>query len=364
MGTTTETVSVIIPCFNSEKTLAACLDAVVTQTRPLLEIIVVDDVSTDTSRQIAAGYPCRLITQPANRGPAAARNTGAAASSGSVLFFVDSDAALEPDAVDAALKVIETDPDCALVQGIYHSQPLFADGPVEEYKTLFEHFWRRRCAGPVTVTLFAVAAIRRSAFEEVGGFDESLRDGEDVEFGTRLPARWRVLMSSAVTARHDDVDRLRPLLREQYRRATVFGPNVVRALRRRGGRNVSAVRTNALSPAGVLFSAATLATLPLPLAAALPGTGWDRSPLLTAVLLGTPILAYSGFLVANRALLGFVRRRRGAAFTGYFAAIHFLTTAVTALGTAAGILSLARTRPGTGPAARPEPRTATPGTSQ
>lgn len=361
MGTTAETVSVIIPCFNSEKTLAACLDAIVAQTRPPLEIIVVDDASSDKSRQIAAGYPCRLIAQPVNRGPAAARNTGAAASSGSVLFFVDSDAALEPDAVDTALKVMETDPECALVQGIYHSQPLIADGPVEEYKTLFEHFWRRRCAGPVTITLFAVAAIRRSAFEETGGFDESLRDGEDVEFGTRLPARWRVLMNSAVIARHDDVDRLRPLLREQYRRATVFGPNVVRAFRHREGRGVSAVRTNALSPAGVLFSAATLATLPLPLAAAIPSTGWtDRSPMLTATLLGTPMLAYGGFLVANRALLGFVRRRRGAAFTGYFAVVHFLTTAVTTLGTVFGILRLARP----GPGVRPALREATPGTNQ
>jgi|HigsolmetaAR206D_1030411.scaffolds.fasta_scaffold02040_6 hypothetical protein len=352
MVPSTETVSVIIPSYNAGKTLAACLDAVYAQTVPPAEVIVVDDASRDDSVAIARRYPCRVVVQPVNRGVAAARNTGAAVSRGSVLFFVDSDIALAPDAIAQALRVLADDPGCAMVQGIYDREPLYADGPVETCKTLYEHFWRRRSAGLVTVTLFALTAIRRDVFAAVGGFDENLRDGEDVEFGTRLAAGTRIRMSEAVVGRHDDVDRLRPLLREQYRRATLFGANLVRGWRRGGRAGVATTRTNALSPAGVLSCAATLAGVPPALVAAgllglAPAAVPAPVPLAALVL---PLLAYCGFLLANRALLGFVRRQTGPAFAGYFAAVHFLLTAATVWGTAVGLIRLAL-RPGRWPAA-------------
>ncbi|MDG4784836.1 glycosyltransferase family 2 protein [Micromonospora sp. WMMD1102] len=354
LDTSAGTVSVVVPSYHSAKTLAACLDAVYAQSHPPLEVIVVDDASSDDSAAIARRYPCRLIVAPVNRGVSAARNTGAAASRGDVLFFVDSDIALAPDALRSALRVLAGDPECALVQGIYDREPLFADGPVEEYKTLYEHFWRRRAAGPVTVTLFALTAVRREVFDRVGGFDEGLRDGEDVEFGTRLPAGTRILMSAEMVGRHDDVDRLRPLLREQYRRATLFAVNLARGLRRGGRAGVATARTDALGPAAVLSCAATLASLPLPLLALLlPGTG-AASPLLDSgaplpllglpalslALLGLPVLAAAAFLAANRDLLGFVRRVRGVRFAGRFAGLHFLLTAATVCGTGVGLLRL------------------------
>lgn len=355
MDPTGETVSVIIPSYRSTKTLAACLDAVFAQTVRPLEVIVVDDASPDGSSTIARRYPCRVIIQPVNRGVSAARNTGAAASRGSVLFFVDADIALAPDALAAALRELAADPSCALVQGIYDREPLFADGRVELAKTLHEHYWRSRAAGVVTVTLFALTAVRRQVFEAIGGFAEELRDGEDIEFGTRLPAGWRIRMSAAVRGRHDDVDRLRPLLREQYRRATHFAGNLVRGWRRGGRGGIASTRTNALTPAGVLSCAATLAGLPTPLAGAL-ATG----PALAAALLVLPVLGYAGFLVANRGLLGFVRRDRGAGFAAYVAGLHFLLTAATVVGTAAGLLRLAlpagrRPAPGGGTPARVSP---------
>ncbi|MFY1686341.1 glycosyltransferase family 2 protein [Plantactinospora sp. WMMB782] len=351
MDTTAGTVSVVIPSYRSAKTLAACLDAVYAQSHAPLEVIVVDDASSDDSAAIARRYPCRLIVAPVNRGVSAARNTGAAASRGDVLFFVDSDIALAPDALRSALRVLAGDPECALVQGIYDSEPLFADGPVEEYKTLYEHFWRRRAAGPVTVTLFALTAVRREVFDRVGGFDEGLRDGEDVEFGTRLPAGARIVMSAEVVGRHDDVDRLRPLLREQYRRATLFAVNLARGLRRGGRAGVATARTDALGPAAVLSCAATLASLPLPMLALLsglgtPGLGSGAAPplvdlpALPLALLGLPALAAAAFLAANRELLGFVRRVRGARFACRFAGLHFLLTAATVFGTGVGLLRL------------------------
>src|SRR5690606_35643885 len=160
-----------IPNHNKAKTLRACLAAVVAQTHPPAEIIVVDDASTDDSREIIGEFraacrsgigqhfraacrsgigkqlPVRLIGFEVNRGPAAARNAGARAAIGDVLFFLDSDIALAPDAIANALRVLHEHPECAMVQGIYDWQPLVVDSRVEEYKALCEHFWRRRSVG-------------------------------------------------------------------------------------------------------------------------------------------------------------------------------------------------------------------------
>ncbi|WP_230394140.1 glycosyltransferase 87 family protein [Plantactinospora alkalitolerans] len=331
-------VSVVIPNYNKEKTLRACLTAVYAQTLPPAEVIVVDDASTDRSRQIAAGFPCTLLAFPANRGVSAARNAGAARATGEVLFFVDSDIALAPDALAAAVGALREHPRCGVVQGIYDLHPLFADGPVESYKTLFEHYWRRRAVGVTSSTMFALTAVPRPVFDAVGGFDERLRDAEDVEFGTRLPASYEIRTSDRVIGRHDDVDRLWPYLSELFRRALTYAGAVVVARwtppAMPGPR--PAVATSAGDPlpadgsgsasgperrdphridlgslAGMLASASAVATLPLAVA----------SPWLLAV----PLALLAGFLAADRELLTFALRQRGPGFLLYATLIRFLT---------------------------------------
>lgn len=175
MDETGARVSVIIANHNQEKALGACLQAAYSQTVKPFEVIVADDGSTDSSRDVARRFPCTLVEPPVNRGAAAARNARVAASSGDVLFFVDSDIVLAPDAVAAALRVLREDPACALAQGIYDKRPLYGDGVVETYNTLHEYFWRRRNSGVVRMTLFALGAMPRAVFDEVGGFDERVR---------------------------------------------------------------------------------------------------------------------------------------------------------------------------------------------
>lgn len=162
------TVSVIVPNYNYAKTLGACLDAIFAQTYAPYEVIVVDDGSTDESRKIAARYPCRLITTGGNRGVSAARNRGAREARGEVLFFVDSDVALRPDAIANAVRILRDDPSCGCVHGTYDTRPLFDDGWVEHYKVLHAHWWRRRSVGRVRTAIFALAAIRRSVFFAAG----------------------------------------------------------------------------------------------------------------------------------------------------------------------------------------------------
>ena len=90
-------VSVIIPAYNSESTITRALQSVTAQTRAPKEIIVVDDASTDNTREIAANFastssiPLRVITQSSNGGPSAARNTGWDAASGDYIAFLDAD---------------------------------------------------------------------------------------------------------------------------------------------------------------------------------------------------------------------------------------------------------------------------------
>ncbi|WP_329109579.1 glycosyltransferase [Micromonospora sp. NBC_01699] len=307
----------VIPNHNKEKTIRACLTAVYAQTHSPAEVIVVDDASTDRSRQIVAEFDCTLVAFPVNRGVSAARNTGAARADGDVLLFVDSDIALAPDALAVALRTLREHPACGVVQGIYDLHPLFADGPVESYKTLFEHFWRRRAAGLSTSTMFALTALPRRVFELVGGFDERLRDAEDIEFGTRLPAAYEIRTSAEMVGRHDDVDRLWPYLSELFRRALTYADAVVLARwsprpepdRPTDGRTPHGV--DLASVAGMLGSALAVVTVPL-----VAVSGW---------LLVVPVGLLAVFLAADRELLAFAFRQRGSVFLLYATMMRFLT---------------------------------------
>nr|BFE61669.1 hypothetical protein GCM10020063_061950 [Dactylosporangium thailandense] len=302
-------VSVIIANFDKERSLAACLDAVFAQTVPPAEVIVVDDASTDGSPAIAARYDIRLLRLAVNRGVSHARNRGAELATGDVLMFVDSDVAPAPDALANAVEELERHPSCGVVQGIYADRPMFpGGGPVAAYKTRAEHHWRSRRAGVVDATLFAITAVRREAWAAVGGFDESLRDAEDVEWGTRLPDVWEIRMSAAVVGFHDDTDRLVPYLREVFRRARTYATTIsAPSVRRRRGIDVAAVAT--------MVSAALT----------LPGIGLA---LWRPAFAFVPVLALLGFLVLDRSVL-----RYGPSFVLIRYLTHVVEFAGMALGT-------------------------------
>nr|MDT0656798.1 glycosyltransferase family 2 protein [Micromonospora sp. DSM 115978] len=341
-----DAVAVIVPNFNKEKVLRACLEAVYAQTLPPVEVIVVDDRSTDRSREIARefcrdrreGPECTLVEFSVNQGPSAARNAGVAASTAPLLFFVDSDTALEPDAIENAVRVLRESPGCGMVQGIYHPEPLFDDGPVEAYQLSFEYFWRRRTVGQETSTIFTASLIPRAVFEATGGFDDGLRHIEDDEFGTRMPARYRLVVTDTVLTRHDDVDRLLPLLREQFVRASVKPLIMLRTWRRQRAGAVG-VRGDLISPArfrhldwsarmSLIVPALALLTIPL-----VPVVPW---------LVGTwPVLVVA-FVAANREYLRYAYRSRGAGFAGFAAGMHLLVHLALVLGHGVGLFRVAR----------------------
>jgi O-antigen biosynthesis protein len=97
------TVSVVIPCHDAAAFLAMAIDSVLAQDPPPLEVIVVDDASTDGSVDVARGYGgrVRVIASERNRGPAATRNAGAAAASGAAILFLDADDEVAPGTLAA-----------------------------------------------------------------------------------------------------------------------------------------------------------------------------------------------------------------------------------------------------------------------
>ena len=117
-------VSIIIPIYNTEKYLCRCLDSVICQTYRNLEIILVDDGSTDTSSQICDEYASRdnrvKVIHQANRGLVNARKTGIANAEGEYSEYVDSDDWIEPDCIEQMISAVkDRKPDMAVALGHY-----------------------------------------------------------------------------------------------------------------------------------------------------------------------------------------------------------------------------------------------------
>jgi glycosyltransferase involved in cell wall biosynthesis len=325
-------VAVIVPNYNKKKTLRACLDSVYAQTYHPAEVIVVDDVSTDGSLDIARQFPCEIVESPRNQGPAGARNLGVASSSAPLLFFVDSDTALAPDAIHNAVKAYRETPDCGMVQGIYDKEPLYDDGPVERYRVLYEHFGRKQ----TVATFLSCTLIPRHVFAEAGGLDERLRDGEDFEFGTRVPAHYRLVVTSSVVTKADDEDKFWACVAERFVRSTTLPVIMVRARRlRREGRvgfqlnMIGEGRDKRRKPPRVSSAAATATFLTLPLAFASP---W---------LLAVPALTFGVFLRRNRRFIAFSYRHRGAGFALWVTWMQLCVHTAFFLGACVGLVRVA-----------------------
>lgn len=106
-------VSIIIPCYNSERWVSQAIESCLRQTYQPLEVIVVDDGSTDGSLQVIQKYAEHVIilTGP-NQKPSAARNKGFAVSTGDYCLFLDADDYLAPDTVEALVEAVMAKDNC------------------------------------------------------------------------------------------------------------------------------------------------------------------------------------------------------------------------------------------------------------
>jgi glycosyltransferase involved in cell wall biosynthesis len=197
----TPLVSVIIPCYNSVRYLAETIESVLAQTYPRIEIVVVDDGSSDETARIAQSYPIHYVYQT-NRGISAARNTGIFRSHGKYVLFLDHDDRLLPEGVEAGVKVLEENPECSIAVGEH--KYIGADGSEigyshkhapgrDHYRKLLKHnFIEAPCS----------ALHRRSGLDWSGVFNESVQGAEDYELYLRTARHSALITHSAPVAEY------------------------------------------------------------------------------------------------------------------------------------------------------------------
>lgn len=203
--------SAIVPALNAGATIAQCLDALTAQASDEVEIIVVDDGSTDDTYEIASRYNVQLLKLPMNIGPSAARNRGAEMARAPILFFLDADVAIAPRGL-ARAGASMSGTDAGAVIGSYDDDP-GARSAISRFKNLAHHYFHQRSRPDATTFWGACGVVRRDLFFAAGCFDEQ-RDGiEDVELGYRMTARGiRIVLDPGLQVKHLKRWTLRSLL--------------------------------------------------------------------------------------------------------------------------------------------------------
>jgi glycosyltransferase involved in cell wall biosynthesis len=182
------TISVIIPTFNGEGTIGEAIDSILAQDIPVTEIIVIDDGSNDDTARLAERRSelVRVIRVP-NGGPSRARNRGIEEATGELIAFLDDDDAWLPGKLAAQLNVLERDQDLDLIAT---SWSRLSDVTLPERGSLSRLTYYQILLYNRFQTSTVLA--RRSAIEEISGFDPALDGVEDWDFWLRLSADHRL----------------------------------------------------------------------------------------------------------------------------------------------------------------------------
>jgi glycosyltransferase involved in cell wall biosynthesis len=174
MGST-PLVSVIVPTYNSEATLADCLQSIEQQTYKAIELIVVDNHSRDTTLTIARSFTSHVFTRGPER--SAQRNYGVNKAQGSYVCIIDSDMQLSPDVISHCVLAMQRQPN---TKGIIIPEESFGEGFWAQCKKLERSFY-------VGVDWMEAARFFDiKTYRELGGYDSSLVSGEDWDLSQRV----------------------------------------------------------------------------------------------------------------------------------------------------------------------------------
>lgn len=326
--------SVVLPVYNGAATLDAALGALRASRLRDFELIVVDDASDDDSAAIAARHaPDLLLRNTTNQGHMAARNRGVAAARGEILFFTDADVTVAPDTLER-VGAWFADASVESVVGLYEPVQPHAD-LASAYKNAWIHHSYERSADTIDWFFTAVGAVRRDAFERVGGFVGCFRregGGGDVDFGRRLHAAGvRIHLDKALRVTHHRRFSVGGVLANDFRRAAGW----TRMMHSRPG-GVRAAVSHGVANVSRAFAAASVAALGS--AVALPlALGSARARIAFAGLVAVQLFADHGFLA-------FARRRFGAWRAAGFAWLGLLDHLACGLGIVAGLAGSLRDR--------------------
>lgn len=189
-------ITVVIPAFNAERHIGDALASIRDQRRHDVEVIVVDDGSTDKTVKVVERYASELdlvLVRQDNAGPAAARNAGIRRARGQYCAFLDADDLMLPERLTSQVQLLDANPEMGLV----HTDLMTFDdsGIIHRSRRVFSN----PCAGMVLdqllldnfITTSTVMA-PRARLLEVGLFGEGRRVSEDFELWLRMAARWSV----------------------------------------------------------------------------------------------------------------------------------------------------------------------------
>lgn len=198
-------VSVIIPNYNYARYVGGAIDSALAQTYPDVEVIVVDDGSTDATKDVLINYGNGITTvSQQNQGVAAARNNGVAASSGEFIAFLDADDEWLPEKVEKQVAMLRSDPSLGLVHvGVEEIDP--------DSNVLRDRL--EGASGDATHELLMIGGrgilgggsglmVRRTVFDEIGGFDVRLSTSADWDFFYQIARRHPVGFVSEVLLKY------------------------------------------------------------------------------------------------------------------------------------------------------------------
>lgn len=328
-------ISVVIPVRNGAATIGRCLAAAFASDYRRFEVVVVDDASEDGSVETIATFPCRLVRLPRHGGVSRARNAGARAASGELLFFIDADCLLGRETLSIANARYGQGGDRVL-GGTYTPTPADRDF-WSRFQSVFIHHFETKRREPDYVAAHAMVVDAR-LFARSGGFVEGSFLGvaasvEDVELCHRMRrAGCELVMDPDIQVQHVFRFSLRRSLRNAVKKARTW----TRYSLANGDVLADSGAASRALKANVLLGA--LQALLLAWAAA-SGSPW---PLLAA----PPLLAVN--LLANRGLLAAWLGNGGPVFAA-LATLYYTTlyAAAVAAGAAAGAASFAWHAPGT-----------------
>ncbi len=198
-------ISIIIPVYNSSRTLSRCLQSVFQQECTLpYEVIVIDNNSTDNSREIATQYPV-ILQEEKKRGASPARNKGIKTAQGEIIVFLDSDCYAEKNWLQNLVEPLQQTTDIGTCGG--NLLPAPPQNILEEYSSFRrilsqERVYKNERFSP-PFFLTANLAVRHSILEDIQGFDEELVICEDADLCWRIQKKgWKLYYQKSAVVYH------------------------------------------------------------------------------------------------------------------------------------------------------------------
>jgi glycosyltransferase involved in cell wall biosynthesis len=217
-------ISVVIPTYNASRFMPELLESLFNEALEDMEVLIVDDCSTDNTVEVVQKYPVRVIQMEKNGGPARARNRGVEEAQGDIIFFLDSDVLVIEGTVKEVKDYFEINPSANCVIGVCATEPL-NKGFVPKYMAMFEYIHLVGTPGN-KVSVFAprCGAIKKELFQRVGGYDESYKgaDVEDFELARRIIKTDSIFLNPKMLVRHQFVNNFEEAVKNYFKRAVMW----------------------------------------------------------------------------------------------------------------------------------------------